>query len=107
MSNHSEELPVEHFKNAWTTGTILASGTSIISLLTMVGSIIWFSARADATLSTIPTLQKQQELNTQAIQGEAIKQSYTDSRYMEIQAQLANIQTQLQAIQRSNNDRTH
>ena len=107
MSNHSEELPVEHFKNAWTTGTLLASGTSIISLLTMVGSIIWFSARADVTLSIVPSLQKQQELNTQAIQGEAIKQSYTDSRYLEIKTQLANIQTQLQLIQRSNNDRPH
>lgn len=101
MSEPIPEYTPPHFTNDWTTGTILASVTSIMSLLGMVGSVIWFSARVDATVSVIPNMAKQQETNTQAIAIEATKQLYTDSRYVEIQTQLANIQVQLQAIQSS------
>jgi len=99
MSEQYDNPQSPHYTNTWSTGTVLASVTSIMSLLGVIGSIVWFSARVDTTVSIIPSISKQQEMNTQAIAIETTNQSYTDARYIEIQAQLANIEVQLQAIQ--------
>ena len=79
----------------WTTGTILASTTSIWSLLAMIGSVIWYSAKLDSIVQYIPDLQRKQISNTESIIVLQSQQRYTDARYVEIQASLAKIYDKL------------
>ena len=79
----------------WTTGTILASTTSILSLLAMIGSVIWYSAKLDSIVQYIPDLQRKQISNTESIIVLQSQQRYTDARYVEIQASLAKIYDKL------------
>lgn len=79
----------------WTTGTILASTTSILSLLAMIGSVIWYSAKLDSIVQYIPDIQRTQVANTESIIVLQQQQRYTDARYVEIQTSLAKINEKL------------
>ena len=79
----------------WTTGTILASTTSILSLVAMIGSVIWYSAKLDSIVQYIPDIQRKQISNTESIIVLQSQQRYTDARYVEIQASLAKIYDKL------------
>lgn len=94
----NQEHNVTHLpsvENSWTTGTILASATSIMSLLAMIGSIIWYSAKLDSVVQYVPEMQKTQVANTEDILILQQQQRFTDSRYIEIQTQLAKINDKL------------
>lgn len=94
MAN-SSDIDHNNQQSKWTTGTILASATSILSLLAMIGSVIWYSAKLDSIVQYIPDLQRNQVANTESIIVLQQQQRYTDARYVEIQASLAKIYDKL------------
>lgn len=84
--------PVE---NSWTTGTILASCTSILSLLGMLGSVIWFSSHVNDAVAGIPALVTKTSLTREEVTTLKVQQQYTDMRYAEIMTELAKINQKL------------
>lgn len=81
--------------HSWTTGTIMAAATSAMSMLTMLGTIVWFSAHLDGTVRIIPDIQKQQIINSESIAVLQSQMNYTNIRYAEIQLALAKINEKL------------
>jgi hypothetical protein len=89
-------------KNSWSTGTILASLTSILSLLTVIGSIIWYSARVGYVVDNIPptisNIKTRQESHDADIAVLKNQMQYTNVRYAEIQLELAKINDKLDGV---------
>lgn len=94
MDGSSEDADMVHIppvQNTWTLGTILASVTSITSLLSMLIGGIWLAARLDVATKNIPAILSQQatiQTNVAVLQDQ---QRYTDMRYAEIMVELKEI----------------
>ena len=82
-------------ENSWTTGTILASLLSGMSLLSMLGSIIWFSSHVNDAIAEIAPVAKEQQADHSDIVTLKVEQQYTDTRYAEIMVQLGKIDEKL------------
>lgn len=83
------------FNNDWSIGAIVAAGMSTLSVLTTLGSVVWFAAKLSYSVSVIPPMQSQVGANTRDIAVLQDKQTYSDSRYQEILSQLATINVKL------------
>lgn len=98
MITTEEGLPVAHIphvSNSWTLGTVLASITSLLSLLGMIGTVIWFSSHVNDAVAGIPATNDRSLLNAKEITVLKVQQQYTDMRYAEIMTQLAKINQKL------------
>lgn len=91
-----------HVDKTWTVGTVLASVTSILSLVTMIGSCIWFAAKVDDATATVPAIQKEEVLTEQNVAVLQDQQKYTDARYIEIMEKLKEIDIKLDRRERQN-----
>lgn len=89
---HPHLPPVDR---SWTVGTVLASVTSVLSLLTMLGSFIWFEARIKYVTDNVPELEKQEVLSQQNIAVLQDQQRYADLHYAEIMTKLDRIELTL------------
>ena len=94
----------KHFQNVWTAGSIFASTTSILSLLSMLVGGVWFAARIDLATQEIPSLIRTSNDRALRITSLEIKQQYTDARYVEIMAQLTDINRKIDNLRESKNE---
>lgn len=102
MAAGREMMQLPEVQKTWTVGTILASITSLLSLLSFIGATVWFAAQLDAATKGIPDILSKQAETTERQNKQAQEiavlqnqQHYTDVRYAEIMAQLAEINAKL------------
>lgn len=88
----------------WSVGGIFAAVLSLISLITIIGSIWWFAARISYATDKIPTFETQQQTNTRDISNLQLQQKFSDSRYTEILTQLRQINRK---IEETRNEQRH
>lgn len=101
FSEGTDMLHIPPVQNTWTLGTILASVTSITSLLSMLIGGIWLAARLDVATKNIPTILSQQatiQTNVAVLQDQ---QRYTDMRYAEIMVELKEISRKIDQDQQA------
>lgn len=92
-------------RNTWTLGTILASATSITSLLSMLIGGIWLAARLDVATKNIPSIIDRQTITEQNVAVLQDQQKYTDMRYAEILLQLKELSRKIDQDQQERYDR--
>jgi hypothetical protein len=85
QGEHMHLPPVE---KSWTVGTVLAATLSAASLLSMIGSVIWFEAQLNDSTKNIPVLLQKESDDAKQIAVLQDQQHYTDERYAEIMAKL-------------------
>jgi len=102
MAEGREMMHLPQVQRTWTVGTVLASITSILSLISLIGGIFWFASQLDSATKGIPDiLRKQAEMtektNKQAMEIAVLQdqQNYTNTRYAEIMSRLAEINAKL------------
>jgi len=87
-------------EKTWSVGTILASATALITLVTVVGNIWWNTFTIAANARRVPNIEAKQEQDRSDIRILKSQQLQINNQYIDIKGELKDISNKLDSISR-------